>query len=283
VGNSILITGKGQGGSWQIRGEQLGRAIGARVKPNANIDDVSEAGITVCVKRISTALEGVLRNSGRPWVWDLVDCWPQPAGNRWSREDAIEHIRTRLDYLRPTAVVYATTRMAWDIGYPGIVVYHHGHPGYMRNPIRKAVERVGYEGDTRYLGRWESILRAECCVRGWEFVTNPGFYASMDIVVAFRDGAFDGYAPKSWKSNVKLANAQITGTPFVASPECGYSETDSGAEFWATDRAVLGKAFDHLADYNLRREASQIMLESAPHLDEIATGYREWLSGLSSS
>ncbi len=75
------------------------------------------------------------------------------------------------------------------------------------NPIREKVAKVGYEGAPLYLGQWREAIETECRRRGWQFVTNPRQLSDLDIVVSLRGGKYDGYQPRAWKSNIKLANA----------------------------------------------------------------------------
>ena len=49
----ILITGTGTSGSWKIRGEQLGAAIGAEIMPRAALANCRRADVVVLVKRAS--------------------------------------------------------------------------------------------------------------------------------------------------------------------------------------------------------------------------------------
>ena len=215
----LLFTGKGGAGSWTVRGEQLGGALGAVVKPNATQRDIAAADLVVVVKRTPEPLLAALRAAGRPWVLDVVDFYPQPQAAVWPRADAIAWVRRRIAELAPTAVIWPNERMAEDCGaekWPGAVLYHHHRPGIRRNPIREQVRTVGYEGAPAYLAEWRPILEEECTRRGWRFVVNPEQLADLDIVVAFRGGVWDGYAPAHWKSNVKLANAHGSGTPTVS-------------------------------------------------------------------
>ena len=80
MGKRILVTGGGTSGSWKIRGEQLGEAICADVLPRAGFADCSAAELIVVVKRAPPELLDTVRRSGRPWVWDVVDAWPQRPG-----------------------------------------------------------------------------------------------------------------------------------------------------------------------------------------------------------
>lgn len=277
----VLVTGNGSSGSWRIRGEQLGGAIGATVIPKAI--DVALYDLIVLVKRPASELVQRAHSAGVPVVYDMVDAWPQPAGNSWNRDDCTAWMRRQLAMIRPTAVVAATRAMAEDLRpfkVKSLCVPHHARPGLEVNPIREHVSVVGYEGNEAYLGRWRAMIEAECARRGWRFVVNPpGGLVDMDIVLALRDA--DGYAARHWKSNVKLANAQGSGTPFIGCREAGYTETAIGnAEKWADNADELKRALDALTPQGERRRSAQWMLSVAPRLDSVARAYSEWLVGL---
>jgi len=269
----ILVTGSGTSGSWVIRGEQLGAAIGAVVLPKAS----AAAGyhLVVAVKR-----PPLVRNI--PMVYDVVDAWPQPVGNSWAKPECMAWLRQRIQELRPVGIVAATQAMAADcaeFGVPVLALAHHARPGLARNPIREQVQVVGYEGSEAYITAWRPVVEAECRRRGWKFVVNPARLADVDVVLALRDAT--GYAPRHWKSNVKLANAQGSGTPFIGCREAGYMETAIGnCEKWADTPKELAQAFDALAPQGERRRAAQWMLSVAPCLTQLAGTYRAWLEKL---
>lgn len=272
----ILVTGSGKSGSWQIRGEQLGRAIDAAVVPNAT--DLHGFDVVIAVKRVPPDLVARARRLEVPLVWDVVDAWPQPVGNDWAREHCIAWLRQRVEETRPAAIVAATRSMKDDcaqFGLPVLALPHHVRPGLERNPIRASVSVVGYEGGENYLGKWRAPIETECARRGWRFEVNPRSLADLDVLVAVREAT--GYAPRSWKSNVKLANAQGSGTPCVLNLEAGYLETASAAELWADDAAGLSLAFDALESRDARLTASDRLFAVAPGLDAISKVYRQWL------
>jgi hypothetical protein len=149
----------------------------------------------------------------------------------------------------------------------------------MPNPIRPTVKMVGYEGGAQYLGSWLPFLEDACKARGWRFHVNPSSLAVLDIVVAVRDA--DGYAPRNWKSGVKLANAQGSGTPCIVNREHGYIETATGGEMWADTHKEMADSLDMLADEGLRRKLSA-MLMPGPQLKDLAETYKAWLQSLKS-
>jgi hypothetical protein len=272
----ILVTGKGTSGSWRVRGEQLGAAIGARVKPRAS--DLRGFDAVVVVKRVSAETLAAIRSSGVRFIYDIVDAWPQPEGNSWSEDRAITWLRGELKRLQPSTVVFTTSAMREDSGWegPSLVLPHHAWPRYSRNPERP-VEIVGYEGGARYLGAWRAHVERECRKRGWRFQVN-GDMRRCDIGIALREDA--GHPARRWKSNCKLANLQALGVPAVCSPECGYLEFGSGAELYAEDPADLAMALDICADAQHRKQAAAVMHQATPTLKRVAEQYRSWLDGV---
>ena len=67
-GLKILVTGRGGAASWTIRGEQIGAALGATVKPKASLEDMRAADVILVVKKVPDELLADLRKSGRPWA-----------------------------------------------------------------------------------------------------------------------------------------------------------------------------------------------------------------------
>ncbi len=124
------------------------------------------------------------------------------------------------------------------------------------------------------------ILHKECERRGWYFVVNPPSLSELDIVVAFRGGQWNGYASQHYKSAVKLENAHGSGTPFVGSPDNGYTERASGAEYWATSPEDLTRAFDWLEPQSTREMVADRFVESTYTLDDAAKDLRPFLESL---
>lgn len=268
----VLVTGKPTKGAWKVRGEQIGAAISAQVVPLATLADIRAADVVLVVKRVPDELLHDLRRSGRPWVYDIVDAYPQPVAATWSKRYATDWLRNYLARLRPSGVIWPNRRMQEDFGHAAplnSVVYHHHRPGLARNPIRERITTIGYEGAEAYLEDWRRAVEAECSRRGIRFVINPSQLADLDIVLALRGGMRDGYVMRHWKSNVKLANAHASGTPFIGAPECGYQETGTGCELWAQTPAELSRAIDLLESQAERRaisdrfRASSIPIEAA--------------------
>ena len=277
---NVLITGRGTSGSWNIRGEQLGQMIGATVRPRAESAQGHDA--VVIVKRLhDRAFLRSARRHGVPVIWDIVDAWPQPKGDQWSREQSLSWLHQSVHAIQPDAVIASTQHMAHDItsivssGTPVITLAHHAWADKPINPIRAEVATIGYEGGEKHLGPWAQVLAEQARQRGWQFVVNPPSLADLDIVIALRREA--GYAPRHWKSNVKLANAQASGTPIILGRESGYLETASGGEFWADTPGELSAGLDWFTDHAVRAEASRQMLGSEPKLQNIADDYRQWL------
>lgn len=272
----VVVTGRGTSGSFIIRGEQLGHSIGATVQRDAL--DIAAYDLAILVKRPSNGLIERIKRAGVPLVWDLVDSWPQPYGNLWERENCMQWLREQVAQYRPAGIVAATSAMADDcraFGIPVLWLPHHANPAQRRNPIREKVAIVGYQGGVAYLGRWQGILERACVARGWRFEPQVDQLADADIIVALREAS--GYGPRYWKSNVKLANAQGSGTPFIGSPEQGYQETACGAEFWVESASELEAAFDALESHTARKAISEQLLRNTRTLEATALEYKTWL------
>lgn len=274
---NVVMTGNGKSGSWRIRGEQLGSEIGATLAPRSV--DFAMADLVVYVKRVTEQALNALRRVGVPWVWDVVDAWPQPAGNAWNKADALAWLRRELARLKPSAVVFPTKAMLDDSDWdgPALALKHHAWPKYRANPVRQAVKAIGYEGGESYLGAWRDVLAAECDRRGWAFKVNAGM-ADIDIGVALRSS--DGHPARHWKSNCKLANLQALGVPAICSPESGYLECKGGNEIFVDTRQQLERAFDFLTDYHNRCLLAERARASTPTLSTVALEYSTWLQAL---
>lgn len=272
---SILVTGRGVSGSWAIRGVQIGNAIGAHVEAQALH---SKADLVIGVKRISTQLAGAYRSR---LIWDCVDAWPQPYGNEWGEAACKQWLASEIGRLKPIGLIAATKKMAEDMqvfGLPVLWLPHHYRPGLERNPIRDEVKVIGYEGGVGYIEGWRPSIEWVCGRIGAKFVLNPPKLADLDIVLALRGAT--GYAPRNWKSNVKLANAHGSGTPFIGSPETGYLEMATGREYWADKHEELAVSVRSLMPRERRVQVQEQFLKSRFSLEEAAEKLKAWLMKL---
>lgn len=277
----ILITGRGTSGSFQIRGFQMAKAIGATVLPNAPLEVMRKHDCIILVKRPTADLVADLRRSGARVIHDLVDAWPQPAGNEWPADKMLAWLRQTVEDVQPDGVICATKAMQIDVNaLPETVrpltaaIYHHARAHYVTAPphARSEVRTVGYEGGRNYLGRFEPLIREECMRRRWAFDTES--IAGADVVICLRDAA--GYGPRAWKSNIKAANAQALGIPMLCSPEAGYQETTTGGVIWIEQFRDIRPAFDALADpehYAKMRAA----VDRPPLIGDLAMQYHAFI------
>lgn len=269
----ILITGKGgKSGSWAIRAAQMGGAIGARVQPHADSETCKKADIIVVVKRTPKDLMQNIIKSGTPWVFDIVDGWPQPCD--WGPRDSTLWLQSTILTLNPDAMVYGTSRMMVDAQFPGLVLPHHAWTKYHPIKVREQVSVVGYEGSLAHLGHWFDAIQAACKRRGWQFQVN-GDMTKADIGIALRGNG--GYPAKFWKPGTKLANLHALGIPAICSPEAGYYEIASGKEEWIINHAEIDRAFDTLESHKTRLDINRNAPIFAPRLNKIAEQYKEWL------
>lgn len=268
----VLFTGRGTSGSWIIRGIQLGAAIGAHVEAQVLH---SKADLVIGVKRVPTAMADAYR--GR-LVWDLVDAWPQPHGNDWDEATCKRWLAGEVARLKPVGMIAATRKMAQDLagfGVPVLWLPHHHRPGIERNPIRKEVRFIGYEGSTGYIESWRPAIERECKRIGATFIVNPPRLADLDIVLALRGSS--GYAPRNWKSAVKGANAHGSGTPLIACRESGYLEMANGMEEWADTPDELSLSIEALTSRRRRQQIQEQFIRDAFTLEQAAEKLKKWL------
>ena len=240
------------------------------------------ADAIVAVKRLHPYQLEDIRQSGKPWALDVVDLYPQPACTDWDRDTAIKWVRDHIATLSPTAVIWPNKQMREDCctGLPNIVLPHHYRPKAPINPIREDVRVVGYEGSPNYISEWLEPLTKACAARGWTFIVNPQYLAEVDIVVAFRGREFNGYAQHHWKSNVKLANAHGTGTPFIGPSECGYMETATGLEEWANSPSDLDDCLDRLSGEYHRQQVQKAFLSNRYSVNDAARELSAFMESL---
>lgn len=272
----ILITGRGSSGSWKMRGEQLGAALGATVLPNADAATIRAHDVVIGVKRVPLPLRDLVRQERKLFVWDVVDAWPQPEGNHWDRLAATRWLHEAVAMYEPDGIIAATKAMENDLPdeHPRTTIYHHGRE--TTNPLREKVKVVGYEGGD-YLGSWRGLVERHCMDRGWEFRINcqP---QDADIQVALRNAY--GHPALYWKSNVKLANCQTSGTPVIMAPEAGYLETASGGEYVVTSALSLKLSFEWLTPHDNRVEAAARLRTKAYTVAQAAADTRAFLETL---
>lgn len=218
---NVLMVGNGQG-SWIMRGQQLGAAMGARVTTNPSDADWRWADLCVLVKMHGAKFAPAAHRYGVPIVWDALDFWRQPADNQSDEKRAKALLQAQITAIKPALVVCATQAMADACG--GVYLPHHCWAGLESTPARVDVQTVAYEGNALYLGRWRHELEESCKARGWNFVINPPDLRQADIIVALRDGPWDGWICREWKSGVKVVNAIAAGRPVVSQMTAAFAE-----------------------------------------------------------
>lgn len=227
----ILICGSGKG-SWIMRGLQLGAALGARVTSSPTDEDFRWCDLVVLVKKHAISFAPRAHKAGKPIVWDALDFWAQPAHNAYTRDAALLALGHQARVIQPSLIIGATEAMAKDaasIGYQSAYLPHHSWAGLVPTPPKARIGFdkssylghrfiVAYQGNPSYLGRWQKSLANTCEFFRWQFVVNPDNISDADIVVALRDGIWDGWICRNWKSGVKVVNAIAAGRPLISQP-----------------------------------------------------------------
>ena len=275
---NLLIIGHGKE-SFEIRGKQLGRALGARLARVPVASDLAWADLVVLIKHAGLAFADQIRLAGKPVVWDVLDFWKQPEENHLTRNLAEEMLRCRLDAIRPITMIGATQAQA-SVGN-GAYLPHHARPGLTPKPVRNQVAVVAYEGLPKYLGGWERVVSKQCERRGWRFVINPPDLSEADLIVAFRDGMWDGWMCREWKSGVKLVNALAAGRPVITQMSAAWQEIDP-VGVTVEVPSELGDAFEYWTPIERRSVAAEAAQyrSSAFTLTHVAEMYRQILATL---
>lgn len=278
---NVLILGNGKG-SWAMRGEQIGARLDARVRAllggPLRASDLAWADVAILIKRSAVTVAPQLHDAEIPIVWDALDFWIQPSDNALSEPDALDRLRRLRDQIRPALSVGATWAMTRDLvrlGEPATYLPHHSWDGLAPTPAREAVTCVAYQGNPVYLGRWQATIARECQRRRWNFFINPADLSVADLVVAFRDAAWDGWMCQTWKSGVKVVNAIAAGRPLITQRSAAVDEI--GGYGSVIDRFdALSAAFDQWEDRQARQDLAEVCAAVAPayRLDAIVARYR---------
>ena len=137
---NILMIGHGKG-SLEVRGRQLGGALGARVVTVPSDDDVRWADVVVLIKRAGQAWATYVQGFKKPIVWDALDFWEQPQQNGLSEQESKALLHATIKRIRPALVIGATEAMAREAH--GVYLPHHSREGLTPAPAREVVSVVG--------------------------------------------------------------------------------------------------------------------------------------------
>lgn len=272
---NLLIVGAGKG-SWEMRGQQLGAALGARVTSQPNVHDWRWADVAILVKKYGPVYAKAAQTYGVPIVWDALDFWSQPRDNHVDAKRATALLQEQIALIRPALVIGATEVMAEDAG--GVYLPHHSRLGLMPTSARETCTVIGYDGNGAYLERWAPALQAICRKRRWSFVINPPDLAAVDIMVALRGGPWDGWMCREWKSGVKLVNAICAGRPVITQWSAALRELQPEGSI-VNGVAHLDAAIDRWVDYSERQRVVDVARRRAPEftVKAMAKRYRDIL------
>lgn len=267
---NVLIVGSGKG-SWEMRGQQLGAAIGARVLSAPVEADWKWADLAVLVKKAGERWAPLAKRFNVPVVWDAVDFWAQPFQNSLG-EDAAKAL-LRATALRIGGAFLGSTNAMANVIQGGQFLPHHSWRGLEPQAPRKESGGllVAYQGNAIYLGSWRPALERACAARGWRFAIADQSHDigrelwRADILVAFRDGPWDGWMCRHWKSGVKIANAIAAGRPIITQT-CAAAHEAYGPVTQVDDAETLESALDYWAAPTARQEAYEMCLPIAPTL-----------------
>jgi hypothetical protein len=248
---NILMVGSGKG-SFAMRGLQLGAVMGARVTTQPEAHDWRWADVVVLIKHAARAWAHETAHLSVPVIWDVLDFWRQPEDNDRAVTDLVLQLREIQAAAGVDRLIGATQAMAQHIG--GVYVTHHCRTGLTPTAPRQSAAVVGYDGQKKYLGSWLPALQAACAELGLTFVVNPEDLSTVDALVSFRDGRWDGDVCREWKSGVKHVNAIVAGRPMLCQWSSAYAELEPEGAVVATQSGLVE---------GLRRVASREVREAA--------------------
>jgi hypothetical protein len=280
---NLLIIGSGdERTSFAIRGRQIGNALGARVTSTPTPQDFAWAEAILLVKRYGASFASQARVTGVPVLWDALDFWAQPADNGVTETQARALLSAQIAKVQPTILIAATEAMAEDAkaaGVDAVCLPHHTWRGLDPMASRTEMGVVAYQGNPLYLGRWAMALQRACQSRGWRFVINPEQLWQADLIVALRDGPWDGWICRQWKSGVKLGNAIAVGRPVLTQATAAQRELDPPGSV-LQELADLPAALDLWSDPTRRQNAYDACRARAKslRLPAITDRYRAVLS-----
>lgn len=272
---NILIVGRGKG-SWTMRGEQLGAALGARVTSAPTEPDWAWAERIILVKRDAVTWADRARATGVPVIWDALDFWRQPLDNALPEPAARAIFQRMIDRIRPTLTIGATEAQASAAA--GVALVHHCRLDLVPTPARRELRTIAYDGNAVYLSEWAGALSSLCARQGWRFVINPPRLGDVDLLVALRGGIWDGWMCRSWKSGVKLVNAICAGRPIITQRTAAWCELQPAGT--TVDRLdQLAGAVELWRDYQARQAVADEARRRAPRftVEALAATYRELL------
>lgn len=285
----ICFFGPPKMGSWRIRARQVASARRTwRSAADLEPHDIVACDLFVAVKRPARPRLAFLRALGKATVFDVVDCWAQPAdGLRYTDLPSIRRWFAEFCHGLPVdGVIFPNRTMYEDLGdlVPNpTFVYHHFWPGLEPIEVRERARVVGYQGEPAYLGPWHDAIERICRRHGLQFVVNPPDLRALDLGFAARGGVHASTLARRYKSNVKLANFYGGAIPCVVeAAEHSYRETDNGeVRFFADERELEDRIVELLPVETRRRvHASFLTARRAFTLEAIADVYERWFRDL---
>lgn len=273
-------------GSWKIRAAQIA-ATRPQWHSTGDLEpyDIVNHQVFCAVKRPFPPRLRLLAAMGKTTIWDVVDCWAQPAdGLRYRDLPAIRGwFRELVKDLPAHAVIFPNATMREDLGdlvAHSTTIYHHYWPGLEPIEVRERAVRVGYQGEPAYLGPWRSEIERICRRHDLQFVVNPRDLRDLDIGFAARGGVHASTLAHRYKSNVKLANFYGAGLPCVVhDAEMSCHETDNGeVRFFASERELEDRIVELLPYETRRRIHHSFVAERSKYcVGAIAAQYADFL------
>lgn len=263
----ILFIGMSKkAGSAIMRGQQI-----ASTRPNWDYkfkptrEEMDGYGAIVLVKQakpsILADIDDACKCNDSFFFYDMLDFWGQDKYK--TEEESLEILHSHimklfmLDegvdvFIAPNQCMFESMLSLPIIGKCDVYkIPHHYDPNLPTPAYNSQVKNLVYYGDGRYIANWYLQIVRACGEAGWNFLINPQDLSCASAMIGARNGEYNCWINRNWKSGVKLATAEGLGIPFVHTQESSYME-------YATENTHLFADEDELAEILVRLKPIEI-------------------------
>jgi hypothetical protein len=205
-------------------------------KFNPTYEEMVGYDIIVLVKKAKPSILADIRRTGAYFIYDALDWWGQDCmGETRGRQLSTAHfIPVNADKVIFTHYKYHED--CFRDCNSSIVIPHHGDP---RLPIGTGKKNLVYYGEANYIGSWYIPIVRACAQNGWQFLINPSDKSCASAMISVRDAKHNSWINRNWKSQVKLANAELMGLQLFHTQQASLEEYATDDTFMFTSEEEL--------------------------------------------
>jgi hypothetical protein len=281
---SVCFLSNSSSGAWQVRGLQISQSRSYWTAINRpDKEDIEKFDIFCFIKKPNLKILDLVKSKNKIAVLDVVDSWAQPGDdlNIFNKDDAADLFRKKWKNLDFDGYIFPTKKMYEDIAPYGsfsTYIYHHYWPKLYteRNPPRRKVFKIGYQGNEDFMGTFINQINKLCLKYDIKFIVNPDNYCDLDVIILFRDGNRNSFLSTNYKSNIKVTNAYGAGIPMLVNKnEYVAHEVDNGNIYFFYDLLSFEIQLNNLFNYSLRKDISKSFVSDSKgyNIENIAKIY----------